>query len=361
MDDSEINWPLVARHLAGDCSPDEEEQLRRWMAEDPARARMVEGMARVWRAAAHRAPPDPRAVEASWARIEGRIRDASAAPFARPIAAPARRRRPAIWLGAGALAAATLVAVVLTTGDGARDGGAGGDSAPAALRVETTAPGERRSLDLPDGSRVLLGASSALHVAPGYGDGARRVRLEGAGWFTVRHDPRAPFVVEAGATIVEDLGTEFAVDAYPGAASQRVVVASGTVAVRRAGAPARDPGTLLRARQAGIVAASDGAVTVLRDADLEPMLAWTEGRLVFDDTSLREVAAALERWYGVRVHLADEALADRRLTASFAGEPLTQVLDVISMSLGIRHERRDGEIVLSGSLRAGGEGEERRE
>jgi ferric-dicitrate binding protein FerR (iron transport regulator) len=63
----------------------------------------------------------------------------------------------------------------------------------------------------------------------------------------------------------------------------------------------------------------------------------------------------------VRVHLADEALADRRLTASFAGEPLTQVLDVISMSLGIRHERRDGEIVLSGSLRAGGEGEERRE
>src|SRR4029077_5797067 len=75
-------------------------------------------------------------------------------------------------------------------------------------------------------------------------------------------------------------------------------------------------------------------------------LAWTSGRLLFDNASLGRVRADLRRWYGVDLKLADSSLASRHLTASFAGEPIDRVLDVIGLALGARIERQGNTAVL---------------
>ena len=73
-----------------------------------------------------------------------------------------------------------------------------------AAHAYATAVGQRDSVRLPDGGRVVLGPASQLVVAAGYGERVREVELHGVAYFDVAHDPRHPFVVRAGATVSED-------------------------------------------------------------------------------------------------------------------------------------------------------------
>jgi transmembrane sensor len=162
----------------------------------------------------------------------------------------------------------------------------------------------------------------------------------------VTHDTLRPFRVHAGSTVIEDLGTEFAVRAYEPARSVRVAVASGSVAVRRGTNPT--PSVVLSPRDVAIVG-DTGEVRLTRGADLSQYTAWTGGRLVFDDTPLAQVAEELERWYGVEVRVTDTALLSRHLTTAFDSETLDEVLRVIGMSLDVRYVRKGNVVEFTGS------------
>ena len=54
---------------------------------------------------------------------------------------------------------------------------------------------------------------------------------------------------------------------------------------------------------------------------------------------LSEVAASLNRWYGIDLQVPDGSLATRHLTATFSGESPERVLDVIRLVLGADIER----------------------
>jgi len=54
---------------------------------------------------------------------------------------------------------------------------------------------------------------------------------------------------------------------------------------------------------------------------------------------MTEVAAALGRWYNLDVRLADAIVAQKRLTASFKEEPVSEVLRLIGATLDARIER----------------------
>ncbi|HWJ22481.1 MAG TPA: DUF4974 domain-containing protein, partial [Gemmatimonadaceae bacterium] len=70
------------------------------------------------------------------------------------------------------------------------------------------------------------------------------------------------------------------------------------------------------------------------------------GRLAYDAAPLDVVRADLRRWYGVDLRVADSTLARRRLTASFDGEPVARVLDVVALALGATVERSGNVAVL---------------
>jgi ferric-dicitrate binding protein FerR (iron transport regulator) len=78
--------------------------------------------------------------------------------------------------------------------------------------------------------------------------------------------------------------------------------------------------------------------------DTSIYLAWTEGRLVFTKTPLREAARELARWYDLDVRLADKSLANRHVTASFKDESPAEVLEYLANALDVRYER-DGRTV----------------
>ena len=225
--------------------------------------------------------------------------------------------------------------------------GAPGDAAQVAV---TTIAGQRRAVDLPDGSRVTLGVASTLRALPGYGRGAREVELTGEAMFTVTHDASRPFRVHVGSTNVEDLGTEFAIRAYAGEASIRIAVAAGSVSVRRGNKSAsavvlspRDVATV------GAMGSVSDTIAVAHNVDVGKFTAFAEGRLIFVDTPLSQVASDLSRWYGIEVRITDSSLRDRHLTSTFEAESFDEVLRIIGIALDVKYLRNGQAVEFNGS------------
>jgi transmembrane sensor len=196
-------------------------------------------------------------------------------------------------------------------------------------RTFATGVGERDSLRLADGTLVILGPGSRLQTDADFGNDRRQLALTGEAFFDVADAASMPFIVRAEGTIIEDLGTAFAVHAHPDY-EVRVVVTDGSVAVRDPGAP--DAGAIVL-NEGDRAAVSPDGVVLERGVVSEADLAWTRGQLTFDDAPLHEVSFDLRRWYGLEV-IADSSFAERRLTVSFLGESREQVVEVIRLALG---------------------------
>jgi transmembrane sensor len=274
----------LSRFLAGNASPPEEEAVRRWLAE----------------------------------RVDGQVDVEGALRRVKRRRESERRLAPRLV----ALAAAAAVVMVAGTIVARR-----GDS-PAALTTHRTAVGQRDSIDLADGSRVVLGPGTSLSIRAG----EREVELRGEAYFNVVHDPDKPFVVRVAGSTIRDLGTAFTVSG-DSAATLRVVVSEGIVEMTHAS----DSVTL---RPGDVGAVTGGRVAAQRGAATPDDLAWLSGRLVFRDAPLAEVDADLRRWYGVELRVSDTALLRRHFTGAFAGEPADRVLEVLALALGARIERR---------------------
>jgi transmembrane sensor len=223
------------------------------------------------------------------------------------------------------------------------------------LQAVSTARGQRATITLSDGSRIVLGAESSVRYARDFGARARRdVYLDGQAFFEVVHDTLRPFSVHTPRGVAEDLGTEFVVTAYPDAAEMQVVVASGKVLLRGATASGSDSSTAreysappltLGPGELGTIDSS-GALSRSRVADASQYFDWTKGELVFRGVPLREALPAIGRWYNVNIVAGDTSLASRRLVASFGPHSASEVVRLIALAVNARYERHGDTVLL---------------
>ncbi len=329
----ESDWARVARHLAGEESPAESEATRRWLAESPERRAIVDGLTNAWSAAA--TPANNWDSTAAWQRLVARRRRSEQLRAAKPASGPPVLR----W---GAVAAAILVVAAGAALVVRRSPVVSSAHSDAASREQEyrTAPGQRAVVNLVDGTRVELGVESALRVREWSGP-TREVFLSGEAAFTVVHDTARRFVVHSRNAVVEDLGTRFALRAYPDEPRVRVAVTSGEISL------ADSARTVREVLGAGDEAALDsiGRVAVKHHSDTTAMLAWTHDRFVVEATPLRDVARQLERWFDVRIELRDSAAASSRVTINMPATRLTDILGAATTPLGLVYSH-DGRTVV---------------
>lgn len=305
------DWDRLGRYVAGELTTAEAEEVERWLAENAKDARVLAALD----AATGNMPASrPVDVEAALRRVKARLE------------AKTTWRRYAVW-------AAVAATVVLVAGTIWRAKAGTGVATPAATASYSTSIGQRDSVVLADGSRILLGPASRVAVS------GREVRLTGEAYFVVAHDAQRPFTVRAGGAVIRDIGTEFSVHSDHDA-DVRVVVREGSVQLMR-----NADSVVLVAGDVGALTAA-GNVTANRGAATADDLAWTAGRLVFRDAPISELGADLRRWYGVELRVTDSALLKRHFTGSFAGESPTRVLNVIALALGARAERRGDTVFI---------------
>jgi transmembrane sensor len=339
MDESPpIDDALLDRYVADQCTSAERLRIEAWIGEKPDRLTDVDEL-RTMRVAFREGAPvfDHRAAIAN-------LRDRMHArpPMVWPLFAhergaptPLRRIRWIVPAGLGAVAAAVLVAIAMRTA-GVRGLG---------WREYATGVGQRENVTLADGTQLTLAPASRVRMTPGFGRGARDVYLQGEAYFVVTHDAVRPFAVHVGNAVARDIGTRFAVRAYRDDHAVLVAVAEGEVGVvagRGAGAARERP-----VRSGDIALITDTAVAITSGADVAAVTAWTRGELVFTGAPLRDVLAEVARWYDVDVHITSGALGDRPVTASFANEPVDDVLAALAAGFGARETRRGRVVVFS--------------
>ncbi|MEN4921217.1 FecR family protein [Achromobacter spanius] len=192
-----------------------------------------------------------------------------------------------------------------------------------------TRSGERRRIELPDGSLLVLNTASAVDLD--YDGAQRRVRLrEGEILLRSAHaeppDPR-PLVVHTAEGSAQALGTYFAVRQMQD--RSRVAVIEGRVRV------------LPRAAQAGVVLEAGQSVdfsAVAADSpapSTHPPQAWLDGVLYADNQRLADFLQELGR-YRPGMLRCDPQVADLRISGGFQADDTDAALLAVSRSLPVR-------------------------
>lgn len=315
---------LIDRYLAGECGPEEAAQAQRLLEQHPDDG---EAMTLAVQLLEEDLSLSSRSAQHSLQALHARR--AAIPPFMRNVPHRDWWARPQTWL----VAVAMLGVGGLVWGSG----GIIGRLHPAqAFREFASAPGAVTTIAFRDGTRLVLGPASHLEVPSDFGARTRTVRLDGRALFTVVHDVSHPFLVETAHAVVRDVGTTFTIEAYRDDPDATVAVIEGEVALGATALHARDIAVL----------DSMGHATVSHDIATAPQLAWTQGGLVFQDTPLRTVVRELDREFDVHITIADTALAHVRMTATFAGQSVDEVLDIVTLTVGARYLRTGRTIVI---------------
>lgn len=207
-----------------------------------------------------------------------------------------------------------------------------------------TTTGERLTATLRDGSQVTLDTESELEIA--FTKAERLVHLKrGQAFFEVAKDKTRPFVVQVNDRRLVAVGTAFDVRLDGG--QIRVTMVEGTVRVERADGGRDSIAEHAAPGAPGPVAAGASGGTTFepstpapkntevisageqlwvdqesRDhvgtADPERATSWRRGQLIFDAVRLGDAVAEINRYSETKIRLADAALADVRISGSFA-------------------------------------------
>ena len=205
--------------------------------------------------------------------------------------------------------------------------------------------GSRVSFNLPDGTTGMLNSGSRLDYSVPFTTN-RNIKLEGEAWFEVKNDEEHPFEISAGSSLVKVLGTSFNISAYPAENYIEVVLDEGKVEFQ--GNDIEEKVTILPEERL-IYHNGKTSKTVV---DPDKYSAWTEGKLVFRGDPMAEVARRIERWYNVKVIIADKELEKYSFRATFQDDSLEEVLKLLAMTSPLRYRIKQRQLLPDGTYGA---------
>lgn len=233
-------------------------------------------------------------------------------------------------LAVASMALAASVAVFLAVG------GWESLTSPAEAPVQrfATQPGGIKTINLPDGSRVTLGASSSISLS--LSKEARRVELsKGAAFFDVVKNKERPFLVTNDLGEITVTGTRFDVQIRTG--EMVVAVAEGGVRVA-------EPTSSQRAESAAVVDLSAMQAIALRRSggfgDIYEVFpaeigAWRAGRLVYVRKPLGLIVEDLNR-YTERPLSIDSEVQALEISGTYDARDMDALLQALEDALPVR-------------------------
>lgn len=216
-----------------------------------------------------------------------------------------------------------------------------------AVKYQVTASQETPSKNpttLVDGTKVWLNAHSQLTYFTTVLSKERRVKIEGAAYLEVAHDPKKPFIVEMLSGEVRVLGTSFSVS--ENAEHIEVNVASGKVQLS---SKTTEGNIIMLANEKGILDKSAGTLTKEASPLLNELF-WHTRQLTFDNTPLEQVLQQITAQYNTSIELEEATLKTCPVTATFKDKSIDTVLETLTtlFSIEVKQNANGGYLLKGG-------------
>lgn len=318
----EMKTRKLLKYLKGELSQQDASEVESWASETSENENTLVSLAKVFNLGQLARQYSQKEVEAAW-------RKTCVKAGVEPSYAQRRKRRSS-WIFRGMAAAIVLLLVanmVLLFNTKPQV------NADKAI-VLTSQQGKFVKYTLPDSTIVTLNHNSSLEFPLAFNGDERRVKLNGEGYFDVAKDPQKPFIVETGKEInIRVLGTEFNLQSFSSDDVVQVSLISGSVEVSREGV--EEFKYVMHPSERFTCNVTDWEMKVETMQGVTGT-EWMSNKLIFSDTTLKEVARQISNHFGVTVTIDDAALNSIRFSGSFDNRELGTVLSYMEQTCGIK-------------------------
>ncbi len=302
---------LLAKHFAGECSPEEEGLVQKYRTENESEYDTLKSL---WQAE-HINKHEFDTAKA-WEKVAA-------------SAKPAKRRK----LYQRWSVAATIVLLIFAGSYYAWNN----TSASNAIIVEQKAEESNETVKLSDGSIVFLNKGAHIKYPKEFSTNERSLTLTGEAFFEIAKDAKRPFRIKTEHAEVEVLGTSFNINTAE--EETTVAVATGKVKVSSL---FEEKSAVLTPNESAQITATDLNHFATKDMNF---LAWKTGNFVFKEMTVDAVVTDLNRFYEDKIILKNQT-SDCLLTVNFSNNELAGVLEIIQLTCNLKINKKDGNYEL---------------
>jgi ferric-dicitrate binding protein FerR (iron transport regulator) len=226
--------------------------------------------------------------------------------------------------------------------------------------------GQRSQIVLSDGTTVWVNAGSKFRFPSQFSGNKREVWLDGEGLFDVAKDTSKVFYVHTSELDVKVHGTVFNLKAYSTEDIIETTVVEGLVSFEMNNHKAeKSRDIFLEPNHKAIYLKKESAIVteelrrevkeplkplkiiISEPVKVEPVISWTEGKLIFTDESLGNILQKLERKYDVQIIVNNGAINQLKYTGVLKQVSIEQALRALQMTTGIQYTIKDNLITIS--------------
>ena len=323
---------LIHKYLAGEINSAGKNELDNWLNVSEENRRIFEDIRLVWNKVELEQPGSEPDMNILWQEIASKINDddkkkiKNADLFSASSEISSENKIKQWWI---AIAAVVLISIIVYQS---------GFNLTGQNAIQYVAQyGEQKEVKLDDGSTVKLNSGSKLIVSEDFNEMERNVELSGQAFFDIEHTGN-PFRIKTGNTEIKVIGTSF--DVWARNNVTKVIVKDGKVLFGNLKSM-KDSAVILTKNQSSICI-NDNHPDLPKQVNSEKIIGWLDNKLIFDKTSIREVAKELERRFNIKINLGQVNTA-LTLTGTFDQKNLKSIIESICLTFDLSYKYDKGQ------------------
>ncbi|MBV6641226.1 MAG: FecR family protein [Cyclobacteriaceae bacterium] len=331
---------LIVKYLQNSLSPREAEELKKWIEEKPLNSKVFENIVGEWNLSSTEVNQSKDLIRRKILADETIINHNDSPVKEKPKSDHVFSFRSVLRYAAMVI---VTIGIVFAIYQFQNDQESTHAEVEQKIFIEKeTAPGQRITFELPDGSIVKLNAGSKLFFPTSFHEGYREVKLIGEAFFDIKRDEERPFRIHTSNVSVKVLGTSFNVKSYPGEDITEVGVKSGKVSV----SASKGKSVILGSNDLLEYVVSTGDLNQARIEDMDLIFGWIDQVMVINEQSIHQILRRLEKWYNVEFVLQKKLDEKKKFTAKYIKPSMEAVLESLAYGFDFNYEINENKIII---------------
>ncbi|RAJ05186.1 FecR family protein [Chitinophaga skermanii] len=201
-------------------------------------------------------------------------------------------------------------------------------------------PSQRTTIELPDGSTIMLNAGTSIRYAMSAAKDSLQVYLDGEAFFNVSQHANRAFLVHGGDMHVKVLGTTFNMSYYPEVGKSTVALVQGKISVSAKG----DHLVELKPNEAASFDQTSASFAT-GAFNKEEVLGWQQDQLYFTKANFAEIKQRMKRMYNITL-INRSTVNNMQYTGHFTNAGFQQVVESICFANGLGYTVSRDTVIL---------------